>query len=182
MYRLRASFSWLLVALVCSVVCATDLRAAIVMQVTGIAGDSKVIDHKDWIDLASYQNGIGVGISTSGGTVNVSQPSFSDISLSKSLDKSSVPTALKLSSGKSVAKVVIEFLTPGSKPAVYYRITMTEAYFTSQSTSSGGDTPTESLSIFYSTILWEYFPVDTNGVPSTTAVKGGWNLLTNKAL
>lgn len=180
MYRLRASFAWLLIALVCSVVCATDLRAAIVMQVTGIPGDSKVTDHKDWIDLDTYQIGMSVGITTSGGTVNVTQPSFADITLGKGLDKSSVPTALKLASGKSVPKVVIEFLTPGSKPAVYYRITLTEAYFSNQSTSSGGDTPTESLSIFYSTILWEYYPVDANGVQGPV-VKGGWNVLTNKA-
>lgn len=180
MYRLRASFAWLLVAFVCSVFGASELRAAIVMQVDGIPGDSTVVDHKNWIDLASYQQGMNVGINIAG-IVEVSPPSFSEINLSKSLDKSSVPTALKLNSGKPVPKIVIEFLTASPKPVAYYRITLTDAYFTTHSTSSGGDRPSESLSVFYSTILWEYYPIDINGAQGTV-IRGGWNVITKKAI
>ena len=178
MYLLSRSFMLVAIAALC--LCRAELQAAIVMQVSGITGDSRIEGKKDWIDLYSYQQGMATSVTLGTGTGGpvVSKPVHSDITLSKNLDRSSVPIALKLNTGTKFATVVIEFLTSGSTPKTYYRITLSDAYFTSLSTSSGGDQPVESVSIFYSKIMWEYFPNDPSGVPGTTPVKGEWNVLT----
>jgi type VI secretion system secreted protein Hcp len=61
---------------------------------------------------------------------------------------------------------------------VFYRITLTDVMVTSVSiggASGGGDRPTESFSLNYTRIEWEYIPqLPTGG--SGTPVRASWDL------
>lgn len=178
MYRLAASRFCLLAAFVCLGV--YSLNASIVMQIPGITGDSNVPGHAGWVDVSSYQHGIGAAASVPPGssTVQVSKPSYSEIVLTKRFDRSSIPITSKMNTSTASSPIVIEFLTGGNTPVVYYRLTLTGAYFTGQSISSGGDNPSESLSIFYSKMAWEYYPIDNSGKVGA-AVRGEWDVINN---
>lgn len=160
------------------VTCPARAGYKIFMQVTGIVGESTDENHKGWIDLASFNHGLS---NASAGPLSVGKVSHADFVVGKRLDKSSLPINLKLNQGNHIPTVVVEFQTAvGANKLVFYRVTMTDAVFTSKKNegADGGDAITESCSLTYKKIVWEYWPIDDSGKLGPV-VRTEWDLSTN---
>jgi type VI secretion system secreted protein Hcp len=129
---------------------------------TAITGDVTETNHTGWIELNSLQWGVGRSISMATGSVadqSPSTPSFSEVVVTKDSDDTSYQLLQQAYQGTGCT-VVIDFVrTPaGGSPVVYLEITLTNCMISGFSTSSGGDAPSESLTLSYTAIQYMYTP------------------------
>ena len=126
-----------------------------------IKGDVTEEGHKDWIELSSFQWGVGRGISTpTGGAADreSSAPSVSEITVSKSQDAASNKLLNEALQGEGKT-VIIDFAkTDKGKLEVYLTYTLTNCMISGYSVSSGGDRPSESLSLNFTKIEFKATP------------------------
>ena len=149
---------------------------------TAINGDSIVDGHEKWITISSLQLGVGRSISTSGGGADreTSNPSFPELTLTKSTDIASADLFMQAVCGKSLGKAEIHFLQTGGadkKQQVYMKIELTDAIVSSYSASSGGDRPSESISLNFTQISYQYDAF--SGDKVTTGTPKKWDLTKN---
>ncbi len=120
-----------------------------------IKGDATADGHKDWIELNSFQWGVGRGISSpTGGSKDreSSAPSISEISVTKAQDAATGKLLTEAYQGEGV-KVVIDFCkTDSGKLETYLTYELEDTMISGYSTSSGGDRPSESLSLNFVTV------------------------------
>jgi len=152
---------------------------------TAIKGDSTVESHKDWITIDSLQFGVGRAISSSGGGADreTSNPSFSEITLSKSMDKASTELMMQATCGRSLGLATIHFIQTGgtdSKGQHYLEYKLEKAIISSYSISSGGERPTESISINFNGFKQTYNTFKDGNVAEKGEEKG-WDLSKNQA-
>src|SRR5580698_785494 len=126
---------------------------AIYMKYTSpnIDGGVTTTGFEKQIELNSFQFGIGRGVgSPTGGSTNreASTPSVSEITLSKVLDEATGNLIKEAYSGKGAATLVISFVrTDGGGGTAYLQYTLTDTMLSGYSISSGGDKPSESISL-----------------------------------
>ncbi len=150
----RWSFPLFLPLVVAALCLAGGASAGIYLNVVGatqgtIAGDATESNHLNWINTHSFQHGIGVGIGLDG--LPTGQPSLSDVTLTKMLDPSSIKLLTAILNQEPFTICTLDFVA-GVGPTVYYRVELEEARISGYSQSSGGDRPSESLSLSYSKI------------------------------
>jgi type VI secretion system secreted protein Hcp len=145
-------------------------------------GESQVQGFEKYFEVHSFQFGVGRGISSARGTSTRegSIVSVSEITLTKQSDKSSVKLFEEALHGPLNRKVEIAFVRQGqgNKPVAYVTIKLEGCGISGFSMSSGGDRPSESLTLNFDKIEYNYNPVadDLSGSP----VKYSWNLATAK--
>lgn len=149
---------------------------------TPINGDCIVEGHEKWITISSLQLGVGRAISVSGGGADreTSNPSFSELTLTKTTDMASADLFMQAVCGKSLGKAELHFLQTGGadkKQQVYLKIELTDAIVSSYSASSGGDRPSESLSLNFTKISYQYDAFSGDKITTGTAKK--WDLTKN---
>lgn len=150
---------------------------------TEIKGDSAVAEHVSWITCSSVQLGVGRSISLSGGGADreTSNPSFSEVTITKSTDIASADLFMQAVCGKSLGKAEIHFIQTGGtdvKGQVYLKYELEESIISSYSQSSGGERPSESFSINFTKISYQY-DAFTGGVVKTGTPKK-WDLVKNE--
>ena len=156
---------------------------AIYVKYEGIDGEATHEDHKKWIDVQSLQFGVGRGIaSPSGATANreASQPSVSEVVVTKQLDGSSSKLFTESVTGAAGKKVEIHLVSTGSPGNTYVEYVLSDALISGYSVSSGGDRPSESVSINFTKIEFKQTPFDetnTAGTPVTVS----YDLSTSKS-
>ncbi len=115
-----------------------------------IKGDVTADGHTDWIELNSFQWGVGRGISSpTGGSKDreSSAPSLSEITVTKAQDSASGKLLTEAFQGEGV-KCVLDFCkTDAGKLEVYMTYELEDTMISGYSISSGGDRPSESLSL-----------------------------------
>ena len=149
------------------------------LKLEGIEGESPDEAHKTQIQILSFS--WGVSNSGSGGVGSgsgVGKASLSDVSVMKLVDKSSPNLFINCCTGKHISKATIYVRKAGEKPQEYETITMDEVLISSfqQSASDGGGLPTESVSLNFSKIKFEYKAQKADGtldaaIPKTYDVK-----------
>jgi type VI secretion system secreted protein Hcp len=121
--------------------------------------------HKNWIELNSFQFGVGRGISSPTGSQkdrDASAPSFSEITCSKQQDEASLPLLEASWGGSEAQDAEIHFVrTENKKLDVYLKYKLSDVLISGYSVSSGGDRPTESLSLNYAKIEFAQDTFDT---------------------
>jgi type VI secretion system secreted protein Hcp len=131
-----------------------------------IKGDVTEEGHKTWIELSSLQWGVGRGISAPTGAAadrESSAPSVSEITVTKANDTSS-PKVLNEALQGDGKTVIIDFCkTTQGKLEVFLTITLTNTMISGYSMSSGGDRPTESLSLNFTKIEYKNIPQKAEG-------------------
>ena len=131
-----------------------------------IKGNVTEEGHKGWIELSSFQWGVGRGIaSPTGHSANreSSAPSVSEITVSKAVDSSSNKLLTEALQGEGVT-VEIDFCkTEKGKLEVYIQYTLTNCMISGYSLSSGGDRPSESISLNFTKIESKFVPEDAEG-------------------
>lgn len=149
---------------------------------TAIKGTSTVSGHTDWITIDAIQMGVGRAISVSGGGTDrdTSNPSFSEISLTKATDIASADLFMQAVCGKSLGKAEIHFIQTGGsdkKEQVFLTLELDGPIISSYSASSGGERPSEQFTINFTKISYKYDSFTGDKVVTGTAKK--WDLEAN---
>lgn len=156
---------------------------AIYLKYEGIDGEATHDKHSKWIDVSSLQFGVGRGIATpSGSTANreASEPSISEVTISKQLDASSSKLLVEACTGAAGKKVEIHLVSTGSPGNTYVEYTLHNALISGYSISSAGDRPSESVSINFTKIEFKQTPYD-QANKAGTPVTVSYDLATTKS-
>jgi type VI secretion system secreted protein Hcp len=128
-----------------------------------IKGDVTAEGHKDWIEVNSFQWGVGRGISspTGGGADRESSaPSVSEIVVTKAQCTATTKLLDEALQGEGV-KVQIDFVkTDGKKLETYMFYKLENVMISGYSISSGGERPMESLSLNFTKIEYKGTQMD----------------------
>lgn len=141
----------------------------IYMKYEGIDGNVTAKGHEKWIEINSAQWGVGRGISgVIGRTADreASTPSVSEFVITKLMDETTPKlfTESVVGTGK---KVEFHLCTTGDNVQPYMEYILTDCMISGMSTSSGGDRPSESLSLNFTKIEMKYKVYDKGGKVGT---------------
>jgi type VI secretion system secreted protein Hcp len=146
---------------------------AIYMKFGDFTGAVTTDGFKDWIEVNSFQWGVGRGISSPTGgaeTRESSNPSISEVTVTKIMDKATPSLLTDAMAGELNSKVELKFTTTtANKVTEFLTYELTNTGIAGYSVSSGGDLPTESLSLNFTKISMIYKGLDpaTQGQPKT---------------
>jgi type VI secretion system secreted protein Hcp len=147
----------------------------------GLKGEVTTKGYEGWIAIDSFQIGAGVGVSFPSGSSNreISAPSFSEMTITKSADKTSTGFFSSMTAGTNLPELRL-FVPPLSNPGRFIKIYLKNVLVSGVSWSSGGEVPSESVSLNYEAIKIEHYTVDSLGAETKTG-EASWNLATQKA-
>lgn len=145
---------------------------AIFLKYGSIKGETTQVTHKDWIEINSMQFGVGRGISSGvggGSKREATAPSVSEITLTKTMDICSNLILKEALGGKAVdVKIEVTQTDNSGKHVAYLKYVLTNTLISGYSLSSGGDRPSESLSLSFTKIDSEYLNIDDKFAAKTT--------------
>jgi len=169
----KAAFPLLIVAVLLGLPIRSRGGTEMVLSVTGVTGDAT----NGLIAIDSLQWGEGRTISDPiPGPRVASEPIFSEVTISKVMDSSSPTLAMLAANGMGTNNCVLTIKNDATGEALY-TLTLENVYISGYSVSSGGDVPSESLSLNYTKITWVYQPLDGAGNPLGKASPlMGWDL------
>ncbi len=146
-----------------------------------IKGESTVQGFEGWINASSMQFGVGRAVSSpSGGTGKreVSAASVSEVVMSRNSDLASPEFFFQSCGGQTLELCTINIVQiEDNKPAVHVAIELTDPIVSAYSVSSGGDNPSESVTLNFTKISFQYNSFDGKKVVSGTPKK--WDLAKN---
>jgi type VI secretion system secreted protein Hcp len=146
---------------------------AIYMKYGSIKGPVTTEGFKDWIELESFQWGVGrnVGTAARGSTSREhSEPTLHEINVTKRADIASPKLFLDAVGGKLDNKVEIKFTTTTKgKVETFLAYKLENTGISGYSMSSGGDMPSETLSLNFTKIAKTFTGMDPgiSGSPET---------------
>lgn len=146
---------------------------AIYMEYDGgaVKGDATAESHTDWITLTSAQFGVGRGITTQVGSSEnreASSVSVSEIVVTKVMDAASGPLWQELVKNTDGKPVTIDWTsTAAGGDNVYMFVKMENTLVSGMSFSSGGDRPSESVSLNFTKIEVKYKEQAVGGTEAT---------------
>ena len=146
---------------------------AIYMKFGAVKGQVTTDGFKDWIELNSFQLGVGRGVTSGAGGQQreSSNPSISEVAVTKVFDVASPGLYEDALAGAFDTKVEIKFTsTTKNKVDTFLSYELTNCGVSGYSLSSGGDNPSESLSLNFTKIMVTPSPLDDKGVPKKGAV------------
>jgi len=154
---------------------------AIYLKYGSIKGDATHDEHKDWIAIGSMQWGVGRAISTPTGAAEnreASEPSVSEVTMTKEADCSSIHLFKEACTGNKGTLSTIHVVQTGSPGRLLLEYKLTNSLVSGYSCSSGGDTPSESISVNFTKIEFKYINYDQAGNPSPATAS--YDLATTK--
>jgi type VI secretion system secreted protein Hcp len=156
------------------------MAADIFLKLGDIKGESKDKSHKDEIELLSWSWGEAqTGSAGRGGGSGAGKVEMQDITFTKYIDKASTKLILSCAKGDHIPKADVALRKAGGEQKEFLKINLEDVMITSYSTGgSGGDHPTENVSLTFGKISIEYFEQDNKG-NVTSAGKVGWDVKQN---
>ena len=157
---------------------------AIYLKFDGIDGDATHDEHKKWITVESLNWGVGRAISTPvGSTKNreASEPSVAEVTIAKQMDTASVYLFQESCTGQKGKEVKIHLVSTGSPGKTYLEYTLSDTLVSGYSVSSGGDRPSESVTLNFNKVEMKYIPLESNNESGSPVTKG-YDLVTTKAV
>lgn len=141
---------------------------AIYMKFEKIDGRVTTKGFEKWIELHSLQLGVGRAVSSGAGGAKreSSNPSISEITVTKSYDESSAKLYKDALAGTFNSKVELKFTTTTKdKVDTFLAYELKNCGVSGYSLSSGGDNPNESISLNFTHIMVSPSPLDNAGSP-----------------
>jgi type VI secretion system secreted protein Hcp len=165
-----------------------SVRAAAVdyfLKIEGVPGESVDADHRGEIEVLSWSFGVSNPVSVGAGGQTAGKATFQDFQIMKSLDKSTPLLMKACAKGTHIPQAIlfVRKATATGTPVTYYKVTMEECMVSSYQISApnGGDRPSESLSLNFTKITFDYTPYDANGRPLEPVIFG-WDVINNVEL
>ncbi len=158
---------------------------AIYMKYGPVNGGVTTDGFKQWIQLGSFQWGVGRSVSIPHGSEDTregSEPSVSEVVVTKRMETSSPKLWQDAVGGDFSSAVTIAFTsTTKDKVETYLQYTFTDTGLSGYSCSAGGDDPPqESLSLNFATVSWKYGALDAKTGSTPEVV--GWDMTKQKKL
>lgn len=139
---------------------------AIYMNYNSIPGDVTETGHPKWIELSSFQWGMGRGISSTVGSSSEREstaPSVSEVVVTKDNDVATGKLMQEAFSGHGQT-VQIEFTrTSKDKQEVYLSLTLTDTMISGYSHNSSGDRPGETISLNFTKVQFSTKQMNATG-------------------
>ncbi|MPZ34205.1 MAG: Hcp1 family type VI secretion system effector [Rhodospirillales bacterium] len=138
----------------------------IYMKFGGIDGGVTTQGYEKWIELGSFQYGVGRAVSSGSGgnTRESSAPNISEIVVTKQFDTASAKLYQDSVAGTFDTKVEIKMnTTTKNKTETFLTFELSDCGVSSYSLSSGGDNPMESLSLNFIKVMVTPTPLDKSG-------------------
>jgi len=140
------------------------------LKMGDIKGESVDKDHKDWINLLSFSQGIQrmMAAGASGSTRQRASATLGDIVIVKEVDASTPKLIQAVCDGSNFAEIKIDLCTSTGKEGrvPYFQYVLKNARVTSydvSGSSEDGAVPTEQLSLNYEEIAWTYDKMGKDG-------------------
>jgi len=138
------------------------------LKIEGVDGESKDADHKDWIEVLSFEQGITRPVSGAGAGRTSGVTSFQEIKVAKWIDKSSPILMKSVCDGRVYPKVELDVKRPGRSDethVTYMTYSLTDCIVTSTraGSSSSADVPTEAITLNFTAIGFDYTELDGSG-------------------
>jgi type VI secretion system secreted protein Hcp len=151
------------------------------LMLDGIKGESADDKHKGEIDILSFSWGLAQSGSGHSGTGSgTGKVEVSDISIMKTLDKSSPTLQLACANGKHITKGKLTLRKAGESPLEYLTVDL-EGILVSNyqvSGSNGGGIPTESITLNFVKVKTEYWTQGEKGAKGENA-NFSWDVAKN---
>lgn len=156
----------------------------IIIDLPGIAGECLIKNYTDKIECLSYSHAVAMQMTSdvSNKERTSGKPNIQDFTISKYMDKSSPVLNQTCCEGKKIGDATI---TIGRNeagvvmPLIVY--TLKDAMISSVSAaSSGGDKPSETVTLNFTAIAWDYTAQKPDSSQEGTAA-GKWDMKTNTA-
>jgi len=162
----------------------TTADAAIFMKIEGITGDVTEVNHVGWIDVDSFQFGVGRAISSPVGGAErvVGATSVSDITITTAMSIASPAIFTEAVAGTTGKEVMIDFTkTAGGSSVVFAHYVLTSTLISQYSVSAVGDNAgvaSESISLNFLKIEWTFTPINPDGTSGGDPVSASFDLST----
>jgi type VI secretion system secreted protein Hcp len=152
------------------------------LSVDGIKGESTDAYHKDEIELVGWSWGATeVLILSGGGGATAGKPKFTDLVVTKAVDKASPLLLRACLKGKHIKEVVLTQRKPGTGKLNFLAITLKDVLVTSLNDveSNAAPRPMETVQFNFTKVIYEFVPQKPNGQPDTP-VTVRWDVAANK--
>lgn len=133
------------------------------LKLDGIPGESKDKNHKDEIELESWNWGVNAGVDAAT-KQRTGRSTLNDLNFTMRVNKASPELFLKCANGAKIKTADLTCLKAGDdgKQATYFKISLTDVYVTTYNTggssSEHSTTLTESYSLAFTKIELAYTP------------------------
>jgi type VI secretion system secreted protein Hcp len=155
---------------------------AIYMKYADVNGSSTAQSHEQWITLDSIQWGGGRGIGTPTGSAKnreASMVSISEVVVTKQQDNASPQLATKAFIGTDGEDVTLHLTTTSDQGVnTILELVLTDTLISGFSISSGGDRPTESISLNFTKIQSTFYNQAIDSTEAATPFPVTYNLAT----
>lgn len=161
------------------------MAADIFLKLSKTEGESTDDKHKNEIQIMSFSWGASNPVSSTFGTgMSVGKATLSDVSFTKTMDKSSSVMFKHMCTGTHLDEALFTFRKSGDADTgnlEYLKIKLTDVMVSGVTFADhgGSDLGMESWSMTYVAVSFEYKPVDNKGKLGT-AVTAGWDQKANK--
>jgi len=152
------------------------------LKLDDIKGESSKEKHTGEIDINSWGWGVSqTGSSHVGGGSGSGKATVSDMTVTKHVDRSSPLLFQMCCAGTPIAKGLLTCRKAGGKALEYVKITMEQAIITSVTLGgdAGGDFITETVTLNFAKMNYEYVPQKGDGTGDASVVKG-WDIAQGK--
>lgn len=157
----------------------------IYLSIDGLKGECLDSEHKDWIEVFSFNHAITQPVSVvSPGGGTTARCVHDAYTITKRVDLSSPKLYEMCSSGKHIKNLTVEMTRAlGSKAVKFMEVDLEDVVIShiapESNGSPGAEFPSESVSFNYGSIKWTYTVRRPDGTQGGN-VTGGWNLLQGK--
>ena len=141
----------------------------ILLRIDGVTGESTVANHAGDIDGTAFSFGMSMPLSVSTGGGVAGRATFTDLSVTKFVDKASPALMLDLARGDRLRTVVLFVQVTSPVVVDFYKVTLTDVVLTS--VNSSGDIngrPTQTVTFNYGKIRIDYTPIKSDGTVGAT--------------
>lgn len=155
----------------------------IYLQIDGIEGDATQEQHRRWTDIEALHWHVERNMNTTAGSAanrEASEPTVSEITLTKVSDSSTPKLFREGTSGSTGKAVKIHFVTTGNPGNTYLEYTLTNTLVAHYSVNSSGDRPIETVKLNFTKVEMKYTPYDEDQSAKSPII-ASYDLATTKA-
>lgn len=157
------------------------------LKIDVVPGECTDEKHKEWIEVLSYSHGVSQAVSgsvSSGGGRSAQRCDHSDLSIVKTLDKTSPKLNLFCCNGTHIADIILELCRSGGDKVPYMTYNIKDSIISSVrpgGSSQGSEAlPLEEVTFNYGKITWTYQETDHKTGQPKGKVETNWDLTLNK--
>jgi type VI secretion system secreted protein Hcp len=158
------------------------MASDIFLKIDGIQGEATDVNHKNEIEVLSWNWGVSeVFISSGGGGIVGGKAKIGDFVISKQLDKASPDILRACLTAKHIKEVVLTQRRAGAGKENFLTITLRDVLISSLNDieAAAAPRPSESVVFAFGKVIYEYVPQKPNGQPDTP-VTLRWDVKANK--